>query len=474
MRGLLTIECFNYKQHKNKKIILNGNSAILMGDIKTGKSNIQKLVLAHLGLTDYPTNPLSDDEMEGSTKTTHLAADGKVYTIQRKFKRDPETKVVTLDRLWVYPPVGQRSSLESMSDTVFGGAFKNGFFDYIEYFYKNKTPVTRGAYFIKAIGGADVEKNTSDINKWKRQRGEIGTQKDQKKAIFSAINYNPETFDADYAKYNKEQSVDSLKEATTQYVQDNLVDIEKLNTKISAQKVIMAQVKDVEAVVLEYDFEIAELEKQLELAKKMRSDAQENKAFLLKQVLDTKKFQKLLNDIDKAEAHNNKVWKESTIVYDKALEEFMKFREEKAAFFSGLEAYDEWEKLDAEWNDLDTKISDAMAENEEIFRSRIPIPELTIGEEDGKPVVLYNGKDFSEDNLSTGERLAITTAIQAALNPNGDNFIIVPEAQSLGSELPLVLNELDKHNVQYLVEMTYPDEEFKVEIIERKVDGAAE
>lgn len=468
--SVLTIECYNYKQHKDTKIILNGKSAILMGDIKKGKSNIMKLILAHTNQAPYPSNPLSDGEKEGFTKTTHLAENGKVYTIQRKFTRDNEGNEV-IDRMWVYPPTGPRGSLESMVDDVFNGAFKNGYFDYIEYFYKNKSSVTRAAYFIKAIGGSEIENNVTQISKWERERGVLGTQKDQKYAIFTAIEYNPETFEADLEYYSQEKTIEGCKNVQENYVKENAKDATSLLAKIEVEKKQRDVVKNIEDNIERIDLQIADLERQLkeklENREVLLSDAKLERASLMTE----KKYQKLLKDVNDIEDHNKKVSTDSFNIYNEELNKMVEFRTAKDKFNNGLTAFEEYQEIDTKWTELDEKIKNKKLENEELFQSRIPLPDLTVGDVDGKPIILYKGKEFSEDNLSTGERLAITSAIQMALNPEGDNFIIIPESQSLGSEKDAVIAELEKHGIQYLIEMTIPDEDFKVEIIDREHDG---
>lgn len=468
--SVLTIECYNYKQHKDTKIILNGKSAILMGDIRKGKSNIMKLILAHTNQAPYPSNPLSDGEKEGFTKTTHLAENGKVYTIQRKFTRDDEGNEV-IDRMWVYPPTGPRGSLESMVDDVFNGAFKNGYFDYIEYFYKNKSSVTRAAYFIKAIGGAEIENNVTQISKWERERGVLGTQKDQKYAIFTAIEYNPDTFEADLEYYSHEKTIEDCKNVQENYVKENAKDATSLLAKIEVEKKQRDVVKNIEDNIERIDLQIADLERQLK-------EKLENREVLLSDVkleqaslMTEKKYQKLLKDVNDIEDHNKKVSTDSFNIYNEELNKMVEFRTAKDKFNNGLTAFEEYQEIDTKWTELDEKIKNKKLENEELFQSRIPLPDLTVGDVDGKPIILYKGKEFSEDNLSAGERLAITSAIQMALNPEGDNFIIIPEAQSLGSEKDAVIAELEKHGIQYLIEMTIPDEDFKVEIIDREHDG---
>lgn len=468
---VLTIECFNYKQHKDRKIILDGKSAILMGDIKRGKSNIMKLIMAHTGQAPYPSNPLADDQNEGWTKTTHQAPNGKVYTIQRKFVRNAETKEVELDRMWVYPPAGPRGSLNSMVDDVFGGAFKNGYFDYIEYFYKNKSAVTRGEYFIKAIGGSEVEANVTKIAALKRERGVIGTEKDKKVAIFQAIEYNPDTFLEDQKRFEEERTIADIEPIKAKYLLDNLKEDGELKGAIEKQGALERVLKVYDDQTAEHDAKITELEEQLAIVRRKRELNSNDRAETAKNLLPAKKYSKLVSDLAKVDQHNSEVVIKAIDVYNEAMEDLVKFRNEKEKFMGGLKAFNEYEELDKKWNELDEQIDAKVAENEKMFRKRIPIPELTVGEEDGKPIILYKGKEFSEDNLSTGERLQITTAIQMALNPTGDNFIVVPEAQSLGSEKAAVMAELDKHNIQYLIEMTIPDEEFKVEIIEHTSDG---
>jgi hypothetical protein len=466
--AVLTIECFNYKQHKNRKIVLDGKSAILMGDIKKGKSNIMKLILAHTNQGDYPSNPLSDGEKEGFTKTTHKNSKGDVYTIMRKFSR-AEDGSVNLERMWVYPPSGSRSSLESLIQEVFGGAFRNGHFDYIEYFYKNKTAVTRYAYFVKAIGGAEIEKNVTNINKWLRERGQIGTRRDAKWEIVESSSYDTETFEEQLKYFDQEITLADCQKAKEEYIVGNLKNVAPLREQLLLQAELVREIETCMRKTADIDFEIITLEKQIEELKNRRKLLEEVKKQKALELLPGQKFKNLTADIEKMDLHNANLDKKAEEIYNAKVEEMVKFRTDKEKFNAGIGAFEEWEGLDKEWTKLDEKINLARAHNEKVLHERIPIPELAIGEIKGDPAVLYKGKEFSEDNLSTGERLQITAAIQMALNPEGDNFIVVPEAQSLGSEKAAVMKELEKHNIQYLIEMTIPDEEFKVEIIEKTI-----
>lgn len=466
--AVLTIECYNYKQHKDRKIVLDGQSAILMGDVKKGKSNIMKLILAHTNQADYPTNPLSDGAKEGWTKTTHKNAEGKVYTIQRKFRLNEETGEVELERMWVYPPAGNRSSMEKMVDEVFNGAFKNGYFDYIEYFYKNKSAVTRYAYFVKAIGGAQIEKNVTQINAWTKERGVIGTSKDAKWEIVENSSYDLETFKEQEEYFNQEFTLADCDKVKINYLLKNKIDIKKLEKQLEVQNELVAKIENCRQETLAIDQEILDMERLIADLNARKALADVAKKSYALELLPGQKFKKLVKDIETGEKHNHDVSIKAAELYTQKVEEMVKFRTEKEKFLGGIEAFDLWEQLDAKWTELDLKIKLTKAENEKVLQSKIPIPELTIGEIDEKPAVLYKGKEFSEDNLSTGERLRITSAIQMALNPEGDNFIVVPEAQSLGSEKAAVMKELESHGVQYLIEMTIPDEEFKVEIIEHQ------
>jgi hypothetical protein len=52
------------------------------------------------------------------------------------------------------------------------------------------------------------------------------------------------------------------------------------------------------------------------------------------------------------------------------------------------------------------------------------------------------------------------------IGKNGDNFIIIPEAQSLGSALDEIIKECDKYHMQALIEYTERNEEFKMVFVD--------
>jgi hypothetical protein len=174
----------------------------------------------------------------------------------------------------------------------------------------------------------------------------------------------------------------------------------------------------------------------------------------------------LKGKIDNAKTVNEEIEKKANEAYDEAMGNITLFNTKRNSFLSTVNAFRKWQELDAEWKEVDQKIKDLREANKEIFKNKLPIPELTIDEIGGKETVLYKGREFNWDNLSKGETIKITTQIQNAINPNGDNFIIIPEAQSLGSALDEIIKECDKYHMQALIEYTERNEEFKMVFVD--------
>jgi len=474
--SILSIEAKNFLIHKELKIDLNKESAIIIGDSGVGKSTLSRLILAHIAQEQYPTNPLSDGEDSGYSKTTHQGPDGKVYTVSRKYVRG-EDGSVKLDRFEVRGPDGYKKSLEQIMDTVFNGVFTSSRFSWNHYFKRTKSYEERFKYFVDAMGDTSIEENLNKIPELEKERGNVGSDRKTQKALMDQADIDEETVEAKVEYFSQQRSTDEAAIAKKEHLKKQ-IDLSDLEAKLNNHAKSIELVKHDQEVISGYQEEINAIDLQIMELQRKRSEKeaqivsrQNLRNEQLKNQLTDKQLSKLAAEILKKEKANKVIQTEAEAIYQEKLKEVVDFMAERRQFADGIKAMDKYIELDAKWEELDTKIKDLKKENEQKLKSILPLPELSIGEKkqkDGsvKPIVLYKGREFSDEFLSTGEQIEITAAIQIALNPNGDNFIVIPNAQDLGSRLRDVQEACKKFNVQYLVEMTKPDEEFRVEIID--------
>lgn len=470
---LLTVELHNCGPHKELKLDLNKQSVIVLGDSATGKSYLSRIILAHLGVEAYPNNPLPDGEAEGWSRTTKMAKSGKVFETSRKYARQ-EDGTVKLQKFIVKGPNGRSKSLEEVMEDEFDGIFTNKRFDYIGYFYQTKGPVSQWNYFVKAIGGDTIEKNKAEIKQLEKDRGALDNPRSVQEALWKKVDPGTDDLREQYTEYFAGEMKPA--DATTAK-EDHLkkkLPMEAHQAKLEAHTTALTLVSQNAKAIASYKDEIIDIEQQIMDLQTKLMDKKDQlksceaiKATQNKDVLTDAQLTKLTKQIQKDEKHNNQVEADATKLYDEKLEEIMEFNRMKSMWIDGVKAKGEYETLNNQWNDLDAQVKSKKKENDETFKTLLPLPELTIGGTDDEPTILYKGRPFDRDNLSTGEQIEITAAIQAHLNPDQDNFIVIPNAGDLGSKLKEVQAILEKFNIQYLVEMTKPDEEFHVEVIEK-------
>jgi hypothetical protein len=471
--GLIGVEAFNFMIHRGSlKIDLNKESIIVAGDSGFGKSSLSRLILAHLGQVPYPKNPLNDEEQAGWTKTVHEDANGKLYTVKRSFTRQ-EDGSVSIGKFQARGPDGRNKSLLEIMETSFNGVFTHARFDYNTYFNKTVSDIDRYKVFVKGIGGEAIDKNKDDITQLEGERAAIGNSRDIQKALWENVSYSEETMEADIEYYAQERTEAEATEAKNEHLK-KLVDTSELTAKLNKHKgasdVINSERVKLSSIAGEIDEiqkQIAELQSKLDKKKLALKQSEDFIKEQDKKTLTIKQVDALQSKVEKAEEQNINIRKRADEIFSEKLNEIVEFKTKKAEFFNGVEAFDEWTKLNDEWNDLDEKIKAKRKDSDDILRSLLPLKELSIGEDaKGNNIVLYKGRPFSADYLSTGEQVQITAQIQMALNPNGGNFIVIPNAQNLGSKLKEVQESCKKFNVQYLLEVTRPYEEFTVELVD--------
>lgn len=475
--SLLTVEATNFLIHKYVKINVNKQSLLVIGDTGTGKSTFSKLIRSHLGIEQYPANPLPDDANEGETKTTHSAPDGRVYSVSRKYVREKDGSV-KLDRFEVRGPAGKERSLEYVMETIFQGAFTAGRFDYNTYFNKKKGTVDRFKYFVEAMGDKTIEENAEKIELLEEERATIGNDRTTKKALWAQISDSKDEaamqVEMDY--YSTVRTTDEATAAREEHLTkrtslksyENKLDthakaIEMMGMDDQAIRAYTDEIADIDRQMIELQRRRNEKETQIKSRQALKDEQKKN-------VLSNKALDKMAKEVIKIERDNKIIETEAEAIYKTKLDAIFDFLAKKQQFFNGLQAFEDWSSLDTQWKEKDQSILTLKAQNEETLKKLLPIPDMEIGIKNKKPVVLYKGRELSDEYFSTGEQIEIALAIQVALNPTGDNFIVIPNAQNLGSKLRDVQASCKKYNIQYLVEMTKPDEEFVVEVIDSEKD----
>jgi hypothetical protein len=102
--------------------------------------------------------------------------------------------------------------------------------------------------------------------------------------------------------------------------------------------------------------------------------------------------------------------------------------------------------------------------------AKIPIPGLTIEDIDDKNIILYEGRELCFENISKGRSIRLAIEIQRAINPKGSHIVMIPEAQSLGSQLDEILAECKEYGIQAIIELTERKQEFHIEFEDEFLD----
>lgn len=459
--SVLNVRVKNFKTHVGEHVISpKGNSFLLIGDSAKGKTSILELIAANLMQKPYPANPLSNGEDEGFTETEHLIG-GTKYTIKRTFKR-LEDGSVNLSRFSVVSESGGRYSLteflkKHLSDTLAAS------FDYATFFFEKKSPEARFKYMIDSIGGDAVIENNKKVSDLEQERAIAGTQRGIQKALWEQEGaFNAESFERDIEYYEKPREIQEAA-AAKQEVLAGLVDITEIRAKADKELEEKRKREDLESLIVNDKDELVQIQKRMEFLKNRLSGYEAELAGIKydESVIKDAEF-----EIAIAETKNKEVIEQADEKYEQMVEEITQFNANRKNFHNTIKSFREWQRLNTEWISLDEQIKSLRDSNKELFASKLPIPELSIGTVGGKEVVLYNGVEFCWENLSKGETIEVTAKIQSAINPNGDNFIIIPEAQSLGSKIDEVIEACKKFNMQACIEYTERNEEFRMEFVD--------
>lgn len=461
--AVLGVKIKNFKKHKDLNLVLDGKTTFFCGDAGGGKTTVIDLIRAANMQTEFPTNPLTDNEESGAVEIIQ-DMDGKKYRIFRKFKKGDNGRWEIRNEDGSKPA---KPLTEILSDML-GRALKNSYFDYITYFFGLKSPEARYDYFVNAVGGQEVAENNKKITDKKKERAVFGNQRKQQEAIYMQMG----TLDKDqlvalsklYAQEKTQEDADKVYNEIVNKKQD----LKTLTEIMAVAQEQLAKKEELDDESLAVDAEIKRLEKSIETLKARKVSI---KSELGKIKFTPEEFEKLDAEKTSAEIKNDLIDQEAELAYKDEIDKVIIFNSNRKTFIDSVKALQEFTRVDKEWNTINNEISALEAENSELFKNKLPIPELSVsaiektksnGDIEVKETIMYNGREFSFDELSKGESIEIAVKIQQALNPKGNNFIVLPEANLLGSKLDDILDVCKKQNIQALVEITQRKQEFKI------------
>lgn len=440
----------NYKNIDDLYLVLNGQNTFFVGDTGTNKTTILDLIYSANMQKEFASNPLMPGKETGEVEISQ-DFEGNEYISKRSFSKNKNGRWDVVAKNGDSP-----KSLTILLDRFLTRTLKNGFFDYTTYFFELKSPEARFEYMTKTCGGEQVTINNADKKAKIISRREIGKTRAEKLAVykqFGELTKEDLTEKAAiYAKEKEQDEAEKIKADILDTKTETLPLVDKLNIIINN----LNKKTGITGRIVDIDLEI----KKLQVEKiKLEAERKEIKVELKDQLDAAEKLNKVIED-------NKIIEEKAKAAFTEAINEVIKFNADRKDFMSSIAALREYKRLDAEWTEIDDQITKLENENTELFKQKLPIPELGVStKETDKEVidiVTYNGREFSFENLSKGESISITARIQNALNPGGNNFIVIPEANLLGSKLDSILEECKKFKIQALVEVTQRKQEFKI------------
>lgn len=459
--AIIKVKLTNFKKFEDLEVLLNGNNTFVVGDIGEGKSTLLDAIMMSNMQMDWPSEiPLTEGKESGSVEVERTI-NGQDYIIRRNFaKEDKGRWIIT----YKTPKKGSRPpSLSDLLEEMLGKALKNSFFDYQTYFFKLKSPEARADYIIEKCGGEEVAANLKIITTKVKERRVVGSDRTQQKAVYEQL-----------GEINKDQLIEKAKIYSKEKTQDDATEIynkillekkptDNLELRIESYKKEVDRKTKLVSAINENNETIKELEAKI-LALKNQNKV--NQAEVDKSFATEKLFKELLAEQTKLLSFNKAVEERADKKFTDEVSNVIKFNAEYKDFHTSLRALKEFNRLDKEWNIIDTEITELENKNKELFISKLPIPELGLTtketEKETISIVTYKGREFSFENLSKGESIIVAAQIQNALNPGKDNFIVIPEANLLGSKLPYIIEECKKFKIQVLVEVTQSKQQFKI------------
>lgn len=467
---ILRIKATNYKMHRKLHVDPNGRSFVLLGDRETGKSTFLEIIEESVGLVPFAPNPLSEGAEAGSMEVTHdWGADG-IYTFRRRFTKNGLLRFEVLDgndRLL-------KEGMETVVQRIFGRAFFNSYFDYKKYFYECKSTAARYEYVLKSIGGEPVLANKLTIKEKTAKRNQIGGQRITHAGLLSESIIDPDTMEQDIEKYKNEKSIqDIYNDDEYLKLKEQLGDLDNAQEEYELVATANEAVLKIEVRNQFIDLEIVELQGKI---KALQQEKKDNAKFIKDNPKDVAYENELLIIAESAADTREVIKRDMEAALERAGTELNQFNRNKNKFDTDMRYLKIYKDLDTQWNKLDTEITDLENENDRLFREQLNIPEISIGEDESIQYLCSDGikREMCFPNVSKGRSIQITAQIQRVLNPKGNNFIIIPEGQSLGSGLDEIKEECDKFGIQYIVEMTERKQDFQIVFEESQKVGKPE
>lgn len=461
--AILGVKIKNFKKHKDQNLVLDGKTTFFCGDAGGGKTTVIDLIRAANMQTEFPTNPLTDGEDSGAVEVIQ-DMDGKKYRIFRKFTKGNNGRWEIRNEDGSKPA---KPLTEILTDML-GRALKNSYFDYLTYFFGLKSTTARYDYFVNAVGGEEVANNNKVIANKKKERAVYGNQRSQQEAIYMQMG----TLDKDQLVtlsklYAKEKTQEDADKVYTDIMTEQ-ADLGFIENQIKLASEDIGYKNQYNDFIAKADKEILELEEKL---KKLKDQKKAWETEIKRYKSTPEQLNSLIYKKDQLILDNKKIEERADAAHKDEIDKVIIFNSNRKTFIDSVKALNEFTRVDKEWNIINDEISALEANNSALFKERLPIPELSVSStettnKDGevviKEMVMYNGREFSFDELSKGESIEIAVKIQKALNPKGNNFIVLPEANLLGSKLDDILEVCKTQNIQALVEYTQRKQEFKI------------
>jgi hypothetical protein len=323
--------------------------------------------------------------------------------------------------------------------------------------------------------------NQKRIKELVKRRHSIGAQKKLIEGRLEGIEITKENYDELIELYKEPKDKTEAERKKIETLQRERIDVAKLAKEVAEVKEGNQKYYDTEAANDELQTEINDITKQIKALEKQRAEKeaamQLNLQWMKRNPMDRQREKELVAKLETVNETNRQIEEQANRAYDEAVEIVNTFNVNRSKFFSAKQDYDVFVDLEKEWSELDSQVEAIKEQNVELFKEKVPLPGLEIKEikkeAKGKKEVAeedeeityelwYNGMELNRENVSKGETVRITAQIQKALNPNSLRILLIPEGQSMGSDLDEVLEEAHKEGYQTIVEITERKAKFEM------------
>lgn len=446
---VVSIKLVNYKQHKNFTFHPDKKSFFLIADSGQGKTVIIDAIRVSLGLGTFDQDALSAGEETGLLSVTHDFGDGHLYTVSRRLSKSAKKGSL---RFEIRDENGGEHVLDKLLKRVLGIAYAMQF-DYNKYFYECKSTEARTEHLIQVVAGDRGLLNLRSIRARIKDRHAIGGKMETYSSLLESAKLNADTLEEDKEKYDAPKSDEHYIEyAPYKEAKEQLIDQAQLEQDLSMVVDININYAMKAIELDDCEKEIADLQQKLKDAKEKQKDI---KKYLRENANDIPYQLDLETELASAETQNARVQPIVDKELQNAKEYVMLFNQRRHEFMTGLGYLKEFLELKEQWDTIQASIDELENENLKIFKERIPVERISF-QNDTVMYLCNDGllRELCFPNISKGESIGIAVQIQRALNPNGNNLVIIPEAQSMGSALDEVVEECHKYGVQYIAEVT--------------------